>query len=164
MKRPRAITAFRTSFNRIAAAITRAYTTPMSTSHFQRPSTRLIWVLMTVLAILYAQGLRVCIHGAGYTDFSASDTPASSMYLESAIASSALTAGSEPACPPEQDVSLSGILKDVSTPSLFLLFLAILIVLLPPRQLLRIVRPPQPLLFDTSRSYGLRPPLRAPPR
>ena len=129
----------------------------MPARHFHRRSVRLALALLTVFAILYAQGLRVCIHGAGFTDFSGSDAQAS-IYLESALAP-----GDASTCSTDEDVSLSGILKDVSPASLFLIFLAILIVLMPPRRLLRTVRP-QDSLFDTRCGYGLRPPLRAPPR
>lgn len=124
---------------------------------FHRRSIRVVLAILTVFAILYAQGLRICIHGAGHSDFSRSDAQ-TSIYLESALAP-----GDEPTCSTDHDVSVSGIVKDVSTVSLLLPFLVILIVLLPPRLLLRVVRPPE-RLFDTSRGYGLRPPLRAPPR
>lgn len=89
------------------------------------------------------------IHEAGFSDLSASDTQ-TSIYLESALAP-----GDEPTCSTDHDVSVSGIVKDVSTASRLLPFLVILIVLLPPRLPLRVVRPSE-RLFDTSRGYGPR--------
>lgn len=148
---------FKTPVKSLFTVMTTAYTTPMLARHFRRRSVRWVLALLTVFAVLYAQGLRVCIHGAGFTDLSNRDAQ-TSIYLESALAPS-----NESTCSTHQDVSLSGILKDVSPASLFLLFLAILIILLPPRRLLGTVRPQEPS-FDTRCGYGLRPPLRAPPR
>lgn len=148
----------------IIAATTLPYTALMPARHFQRRSVRTIWALLTAFAILYALGLRVCIHGAGFAGGAAP-----SIYLESTLATN-----EGDGCSAKQhvsderdacwvDVSLSGILNDISTTSLLLPFLVILVVLSPPRLLLRIVRPPQPL-FPTGRGHSLRPPLRAPPR
>lgn len=140
----------------------------MSARYFPRRSVRTFGALLAVFALLYAQGLRVCIHGAGLIGV-ASDAVAPTMYLESTLAT-----GDTEACETDRhvsdersacwvDISLAGILKDITTAPLLLPFVVILIALLPPRLLLRIVRPPQPL-FPTGRGHSLRPPLRAPPR
>lgn len=140
----------------------------MLARYFQRRSVRALWALLIAFAILYALGLRVCIHGAGFAG-AAGDAGAPSLYLES----STLATIDDNACAPEPhqgdgsgccvDVPFSSILKDVATASLLLPFLIVLIVLLPPRLLVRGVPPPVPS-FATGRGFSLRPPLRAPPR
>lgn len=130
---------------------------------FQRRFVRAIWALLTTFPILSALGLRVCIHVASFAD-----AAAPSIYLESTLATSeregcsadSQIPGEDDAC--WVDVSLSGIMNEVSTVPLLLPFLVILIVLSPPRLLLRLVRPPE-RLFDIGCGHGLRPPLRAPP-
>lgn len=105
-----------------------------------------------------------CIHVAFFTD-----AAAPSIYLESTLATnegSSCSANSQ--IPAEDDacwvdVSLSGIINEISTAPLLLPFMAILIGLSPPRLSLRVVRPPE-RLFDIGRGHSLRPPLRAPPR
>lgn len=131
----------------------------MQARYFRRRSVRTLWALLAVFALLYAQGLRVCIHGTGGADSPPSDAQASGIYLEGA-----LTPSDESRCSTDQDISLAGIVADApATVSLFLLFLPAPLVLLPPRRLLGTVPLSQPL-FATGRGHSLRPPLRAPPR
>lgn len=139
----------------------------MLARYFQRRSVRALWALLIAFAMLYALGLRVCVQGAGFAG-AAGDAGAPSLYLESILATS-----DDNACAPEPpagdgcgcwaDISLFGIVNDVATASLLLPFLIVLVVLWPPRLLVRGVRPPVPL-FATGRGFSLRPPPRAPPR
>lgn len=141
----------------------------MPARYLQRRSVRLIWALLTTFAILYALGLRVCIHGVGFAG-AVGGAASPSICLESTLATNEGDgcSSADSHIPGEDDarwvdVSLFGIVKDVSTAPLFLPFVVILIVLSLPRLLLRVVRPPE-RLSDTGRGHGLRPPLRAPPR
>lgn len=140
----------------------------MPARYFHRRSVHTLGALLVVFALLYTQGLRVCIHGAGFVG-AAGDVTAPSICLESTLAANdndacaAQRHGSDESDACWVDVSLGGILKDISIAPLLLPYLATLVALLPPRLLLRVARPAQPL-FAASGGHNLRPPLRAPPR
>lgn len=122
-----------------------------------RQTARLAWVGLTVLALLGAQGLRVCIHGADGIDAFADPAPA--MSVESVLAP-----GDDGPSSSTQDVSLFAIL-DASTASLpFLVFPAVLLLLLPWRSSRRLSLAPEFRPRAGRSYYLLRPPLRAPPR
>lgn len=113
-------------------------------------------VFWLILALLLAQGIRVCLH--------AHDAPApdhehaSTMHLESTL--SVVADHEESAF--DADVSLAMLLKVFSTP-VFALVLAFVFLVPILRQLAR-YRPPAKSWFPVSATYSLTPPLRAPPR
>lgn len=130
----------------------------MHAGYFHRRTANTVVVLAIALAILFTQGVRLCTPAMG--DMTSHDGDGQA---PTAHPTNILTAFDPDPCPPGQCTYLSVILKNLQATLALFPFLTILLFLLPPRQLLRITWPPEPL-FDTSRGYGLRPPLRAPPR
>lgn len=130
----------------------------MHAGYFHRRTANTVVVLAIALAILFTQGVRLCTLAMG-----GMTSPDCGGQASIAYPTNILTAFDSDPCPPDQCASLSVILKNLQATLALLPFLTILLFLLPPRQLLRAARLPEPL-FDTSRGYGLRPPLRAPPR
>lgn len=112
-------------------------------------------VVVTLLALLVGQGLRLCLHTADTTD--AAHTHAAAVHLESNL----LSPG-EPDDGADRHVSLNlALVKQISDGVLAILLTVALVWLLPPvRQHFAVSRrtPLQP-----SGDFRLRPPLRAPP-
>ena len=111
-------------------------------------------VFWLILALLLAQGIRMCLH--------AHDAPAhehaSTVHLESTLS---VVADHEESVF-DADVSLAMLSKVFSTP-VFALVLAFVFFVPILRQLVR-YRPPAKFWFPVSATYSLTPPLRAPPR
>lgn len=121
----------------------------------RKTSTRLIAVVITLLALLVGQGLRLCLHTADATD--AGHTHAAATHLESNL----LSPG-EPDDSADRHVSLGvAMVKQISDGVLAVLLTVALIWLLPPTRQHFAVSRSTPLL--PSGDFRLRPPLRAPP-
>lgn len=121
----------------------------------RKTSTRLITVVITLLAVLVGQGLRLCLHSADMIDAGAAH--AATTHLESDLLSPGESDENT-----DQHVSLSlAMIKQLADGVLAILFTVALIWLLPrTRQRFAISRN-SPLL--PSGEQRLRPPLRAPP-
>lgn len=121
----------------------------------RKTSTRLITVVITLLAVLVGQGLRLCLHPADAID--AGLAHAATTHLESNL----LSPG-EPDEGVDQHVSLGlAMVKQITDGILAILLTVALIWLLPPTRQRFAVSRNSPLL--SSGEQRLRPPLRAPP-
>lgn len=121
----------------------------------RRTPTRLIAVVIILLALLVGQGLRLCLHTADATD--AGYTHAAASHLESNM-----LAPGEPNDSAKQHVSLNlAMVKQISDGVLAILLTVVLVWLLPPVRQHFAVSRSTPLL--SSGDFRLRPPLRAPP-
>jgi len=120
-----------------------------------RTPTRLIAVVVTLLALLVGQGLRLCLHTADPTDAGLSHTTAA--HLENNLMSPG-----EPDDSADQHFSLGlAVIKLVSDGVLAILLTVALVWLLPPLRQSFAVSRSTPRL--PSGEFRLRPPLRAPP-
>jgi hypothetical protein len=118
-------------------------------------SSRLVLVVIAILALLVGQGLRLCLHTADATD--AEHTHATAAHLESNL----LSPG-EPDDSADRHVSLGvAMVKQITDGALAILLTVALIWLLPPTRQHFAVSRSTPLI--PSCDYRLRPPLRAPP-
>ena len=124
--------------------------------HFRRKTpTRLIAVVITLLALLVGQGLRLCLHPADATD--AGPAHATASHLESNL----LSPG-EPDDSADRHVALGlAMVKQITDGVLAILISVALVWLLPRIRQRFAVSRSTPLL--PSGDYRLRPPLRAPP-
>jgi hypothetical protein len=121
----------------------------------RKTSTQLIAVVITLLALLVGQGLRLCLHTADATD--AGHNHAAASHLESN-----LLASGEPNDSAKQHVSLNlAMVKQITDGVLAILLTVALIWLLPRTRQHFAVSRRTPLL--PSGDFRLRPPLRAPP-
>ena len=121
----------------------------------RKTSTQLMAVVITLLALLVGQGLRLCLHPADATD--AEPTHTSAAHLESNL----LSPG-EPDDSADRHVSLSlAMVKQITDGVLAVLLTVALIWLLPRTRQRFAVSRSTPLL--PVGDYRLRPPLRAPP-
>lgn len=120
----------------------------------RKTSTRLITVVITLLAVLMGQGLRLCLHPADAID--AGLAHATTTHLESNLLSPGEPDGVD------QHVSLGlAMVKQITDSILAILLTVALIWLLPPTRQRFAVSRNSPLL--SSGEQHLRPPLRAPP-
>ena len=121
----------------------------------RKTSTQLIVVVITLLALLVGQGLRLCLHSVDTAD--AGHTHATASHLESNL----LEPG-EPNDSAKQHVSLNlAMVKQITDGILAILLTVVLVWLLPPVRQHFAVSRSTPLL--PSVDFRLRPPLRAPP-
>lgn len=121
----------------------------------RKTSTQLIAAVITLLALLVGQGLRLCLHATDTTDTGYKYTTAS--HLESN-----LPAPGEPDDAGNRHVSLGlAVIKLISDGVLAILLTVALVWLLPPLRQHFAVSRRTPLL--PSGDFRLRPPLRAPP-
>ena len=121
----------------------------------RKTSTQLIVVVITLLALLVGQGLRLCLHPVDATD--AGPTHATASHLESNL----LSPG-EPDDSADRHVSLGlTMVKQITDGVLAILLTVALIWLLPRTRQHFAVSRSTPLL--SSGDFRLRPPLRAPP-
>lgn len=112
-----------------------------------------------VLALLWAQGLQICIHAAEETAADSTHAQAGIVDFESTLT----VLGNSQEQATDVDIPLSATLKSFQS-GFALLFVAVLLhVLFVPRQLLSAKRLPE-TPPRTPRGYDWRPPLRAPPR
>jgi hypothetical protein len=121
----------------------------------RKTTTRLIAVVITLVALLVGQGLRLCLHPADATD--AGPAHATASHLESDL----LSPG-EPDDSADRHVSLGlAMVKQLTDGVLAILLTVALIWLLPPTSQRFAVSRSTPL--PPSGDYRMRPPLRAPP-
>jgi len=121
----------------------------------RRTPTRYVAVVVTLLALLVGQGLRLCLHTADPTD--ARHSHATAAHLEGNLMSPG-----EPDDGADQHVSLGlAVIKLVSDGVLAISLTVALVWLLPPLRQSFAVSRDTPLL--PSADFRLRPPLRAPP-
>ena len=125
-----------------------------------RPTLRRTLIAWLILAMLLAQGLRVCMHAYGDSAHTAGHAhDAAATHLESTLS----TLDSHDEALSDSHVTLLGILKHLSTEPLFtVLFITLLFVLLQPRTVW-FAHPPN-RNFHLSHGHFFSPPLRAPPR
>jgi hypothetical protein len=121
----------------------------------RQTSTRSIVVVITLLALLVSQGLRLCLHTEDAAG--AAHTHATAAHIESNL----LSPG-EPDNSADRHISLGlAMVKQISDGLLAILLTVALIWLLPPVRQHFAVSRNTPLL--QSGDFRLRPPLRAPP-
>jgi len=121
----------------------------------RRTPTRLIAVVVTLLALIVGQGVRLCLHTADAADVG--HTHATVAHLESNL----LSPG-EPDDGADQHVSLGlAVVKQISDSVLAILLTVALVWLLPPLRHSFDISRRTPRL--PSAGFRLRPPLRAPP-
>lgn len=112
-----------------------------------------------VLALLWAQGLQICIHAAEETATDSAHAQVATVDFESTL----ILLGDPQEQAADVDIPLSVTLKSFQS-GFALLFVAVLLhVLFVPRQLLSAKRLPE-TPPRTPSGYDWRPPLRAPPR
>ncbi|MBI3547302.1 MAG: hypothetical protein HY081_12040 [Gammaproteobacteria bacterium] len=116
-------------------------------------------VFWLILALLFTQGMRVCLHAHDAIAPAPDHAHASSMHLESTL--SAAADHEESAF--DTDVSLSALLKAFYSSLAFAVVLAFGFFTPILLQLVR-HRPSAEIWFPASALYSLTPPLRAPPR
>ena len=114
-----------------------------------------------ILALLLAQGLRVCIHAYGnLTHVTAHAHDASAAHLESTLG---MLDGHDESSS-DVHVPLTGVLKHLaSEPLIAALFITLLFVLLPQQSTVWHARP-RDRVFRPPHGHYFSPPLRAPPR
>jgi len=123
--------------------------------HFlrRRTPTRYVAVVVTLLALLVGQGIRLCLHTAD---------PADAFHAQAAHLESNLLSPGEPDDGADQHVSLGlAVIKLITDGVLTILLMVALVWLLPPLRQHFAVSRNTPLL--PSGDFRLRPPLRAPP-
>lgn len=122
-------------------------------------TTHRIFIAWLILALLFAQGLRVCMHAYDAPHAAEHDHEVSAAHLESTF-SMGDGHGEEIS---DNHISLIGILKHLTAePLLAALFITLLLVLLP-LNIIRFARSCGPV-FHPSHGHYFSPPLRAPPR
>jgi len=113
-----------------------------------------------ILALLFAQGLRVCIHTYGAPHLAAHAHDATTTHLESTLS---LFDGHDESTS-DVHVPLIGVLKHLSAePLIAALFITLLLVLLPQQRAVWFAQP-RDRVFRPPHGHYFSPPLRAPPR
>jgi hypothetical protein len=114
-----------------------------------------------ILALLFAQGLRVCIHAYGnLTHVAAHAHDVAATHLESTLS---LLDGHDESTS-DVHVPLIGVLKHLSAePLIAALFITLLLVLLPQQRAVWFAQP-RDRVFRPPHGHYFSPPLRAPPR
>jgi len=121
----------------------------------RRTPTRYVAVVVTLLALLVGQGLRLCLHTADPTD--AGLAHATAAHIESNLMSPG-----EPDDCADRDIPLGlAVVKQLTDGALAILLTVALVWLLPPLRQSFAVSRSTPRL--PSGEFRLRPPLRAPP-
>lgn len=114
-----------------------------------------------ILALLFAQGLRLCLHDHNAPHMAAHEHEASAAHLESTL--SVLDGHGEAMT--DTHVSLVGILKDLAAePLVAVVFVMLLLFILPLQQPVVRIKLPLHRIFHLPRGHYCSPPLRAPPR
>ena len=122
-------------------------------------TTHRILIAWLILALLLAQGMRVCIHAYGAPHSAEHAHEVSATHLESTF--SVLDDHGEAMS--DKHISLIGLLKHLSPePLIALLFVTLLLVLL--RQTVVWLAQPRNRVFRPPHGHYFSPPLRAPPR
>ena len=122
-------------------------------------TTHRILIAWLILALLLAQGMRVCIHAYGAPHIAEHAHEVSATHLESTF--SVLDDHGEAMS--DKHISLIGLLKHLSPePLIALLFVTLLLVLL--RQTVVWLAQPRNRVFRPPHGHYFSPPLRAPPR
>lgn len=126
-------------------------------------TTHRVLVFWLILALLFAQGLRVCMHTYDSSDNLTYPDEITSSHLESTMSS---TFGNKSETAAEVDVPLFSLLKSFAAEqfiALTYLSVAWLLMLLTPQRIMRLLRPDN-IVVKIRFRHHFTPPLRAPPR
>ena len=128
-------------------------------------STHRILIGWLILALLFAQGLRVCMHdyGASHAAAHANDAAHNHAAVATHLESTFSTLDERGEAMADTHVSLIGLLKQLSSePLVALFFITLLLVLLRQTTVWRVQ--PRERVFRPPHGHYFSPPLRAPPR
>ena len=119
-----------------------------------------ILISWLILALLFAQGLRVCIHTYGEPHVAAQVHNAAATHLESTFSMLDDHGGAMS----DTHITLIGILKSLTAEPLYAaLFITLLFILLTQQRTVWLVQP-RDQVFRPPHGHYFSPPLRAPPR